>query len=149
MKQFELSDEAMEWLKNGEQGISSKAIFQITTGLPMLNGPFSNISYSNPSDPSDFRRCRLLLEAVPECRKKFKEMRFVSPQWDGLIEHWDELCKLMDEECQNWKEPKGNEVCQKTYDKMHKIIEKARKEQPTWIPNFTIVSYSEEKQEDK
>lgn len=100
------------WLASGNRGISSEAIASYLTGINFVSGHwFSN----HPHDPSDFKRCMDLLEAVPEFRPRLKEMAEVSPIWAELVENWDELEKLYKEEAPTGKAPK-------LYDRMQEII---------------------------
>lgn len=103
---IDVPDSAIEWLRNGERGSSSETIFYCLTQLPIKRW-----SSTYPSDPDDLRRCRLLLDTVPEFRARLGEMAQVSQQWAALVAHWDELCALMDEEA-----PSGQ--CPKTYARM-------------------------------
>lgn len=73
-----------------------------------------------PSDPSDLRRCRLLLKAVPEFRKRFHEMRKASKKWAVAVDHWDELCALFDQEAPNWATREYWEA-KRTYKRMKEI----------------------------
>lgn len=106
---------ATEWLRSGERGISSNAIFDHLTGLPVRGG----WSPWTPSDPDDLRRCRLLLEAVPEFRSGLPRMAEVSAGWAALVARWDELCATMDAESPNWREGRGS--APRTYALMQEI----------------------------
>lgn len=79
-----------EWLKNGERGMSSDAIFSVMSGIP--------VSYKGrqdaPSDYSDFRRCYELLESIPEWKPRIKQMAKISQEWERLAEIWTELSDL-------------------------------------------------------
>lgn len=77
------------WLLNGEQGLSAK------TMLKRLHDSAMTIREFHPSDPDDFRRCHLLLEAVPQFRQKLGQMRAVSAVWSRLVDSWDELTALL------------------------------------------------------
>lgn len=73
----------VEWLRTGERGLSSEAIAEQMSGLPVGQGyGFSN----HPSDPADLRRCRLLLDRVPEWQPRMSEPRARS-QFDQYQEH--------------------------------------------------------------
>lgn len=107
-----LSAAAVEWLATGERGMSSEAMFYQFTGV-------GEPSSRAPSDPADFRRCRLLLEQVPEFLTQLPEMAEVSPTWKALVAHWDELATLMDSEMPNWRDGSGR--VPKTYALMKQI----------------------------
>lgn len=107
-----LSDAARAWLATGERGISSDAMFARLSGsVPRTT--------ATPSDTADLRRCRLLLEQVPEFGTKFPMMADISPTWAALVQRWDELCTLMDAETPDWR--KGGGVAVKTYYLMKAI----------------------------
>lgn len=93
----------IDWLANGERGISSDTIFQILTGIPTNGG----ISKYHPSDADDFKRCRLLLEKCTTLKIALSEMGQVSPEWDGLVNKWEEISLLMDEETPDWRNSRG------------------------------------------
>lgn len=82
------------WLATGARGISSEAIVSHLTGVPISG----RLGLREPCDPSDFRRCELLLRAVPLARLALPAMRTVSPIWGQLVDHWDELVDLIEEE---------------------------------------------------
>ena len=110
------------WFVAGEHGTSSVVMFCWITRVQhnYLDGmPFSKCR-NHPSDPADFRRCRLLVEASPEVAAAFRTvMPTVSPVWSDLIAHWDELCEVMDAECPDWKTAEG--IAPRTYELMSSI----------------------------
>lgn len=115
-----ISDAAARWLAGGERGISSNFIFTRLTGVNAMGG-WSTERDCHPHDPADFRRCRLLLEQVPELGPLFPKMAEVSPTWARLVERWDAICAVMDEEAPKWREGRG-QIAPKTYD----LIKQAR-----------------------
>lgn len=94
-----LSLAAIKWLASGERGISSNTIFTRLTGIDALEG----WGGGHPYDPSDFRRCQLLLEALPELVPLFPKMADVSNEWKDLVYLWADIVKAMDEESPNWR----------------------------------------------
>lgn len=90
-----LSPNAAEWFVRGERGASSDAMFHVFTGR-------GEASTAHPSDPADLRRCRLLLEQVPEFRPLLVQMRGVSAHWARLYDGWESLTAVMDEEAPEW-----------------------------------------------
>ena len=98
------------WLLTGERGISSEAIASKMTGVNFTG----QWGMGHPLDPSDFRRCLLLLKAVPEFKERLNEMEEVSPVWKDMVENWDELEKLYYEEVHTGK-------CPKLYDRMKEL----------------------------
>jgi hypothetical protein len=95
----ELSENAKAdwWLSNGERGLSSEFIFQVISGR--------NIGARNyePSDPDDFRRCYLLLQAVPEWKMKLNRLKPFSKYWSNLVDNWDKLNELLEEQLKTKK----------------------------------------------
>lgn len=83
-----------DWLRNGERGISSEAIVTHLTGVHVG----SYYSHDYPHDPDDFRRCELLLRAVPEARECFAALADKGVVWSGLAAAWDELVALGESE---------------------------------------------------
>lgn len=100
----------LEWLLHGETGVSSKTIVSIITGH-MLDQ-----HQSEPYDPSDFRRCELLLRRVPSLRAGLGTMRNVSPWWSYLVDNWDRIVETAEGEipgCFDGGRPRGS--APKTY----------------------------------
>lgn len=110
---FDIPDAAVEWLKTGERGVSTEAIFAHMTGFPLSDWP---VHATGPSDPPDLRRCRLLLEAVPEFAARFAEMAALNERWAWLVPNWDRLCALMDTEAPQWRDGIG--TCPLTFKEM-------------------------------
>ena len=94
-----ISHEAISWLANGERGLSSETMFAHLIGISVC-GPDGQ---SHPYDCSDWRRCQLLLEAVPEVAQRFPKMAEVSPQWANLISAWPEILMALDEDSPDWR----------------------------------------------
>ena len=96
-----LSEAATKWLASGKRGVSSEAIFTHLTGVKCSrDSGFEAIPY----DPSDFRRCQLLLEQVPELQPLFHRMAEVSPEWEVLVQVWPDIIKAMDREATGWRD---------------------------------------------
>ena len=79
------------WLEWGYTGISSKTMLSVLTGKNIL--PESE--YSHPLDWADFRRCYLLVEAVPELRASIDKMAEVSSEWAIIVHDWDKLIETL------------------------------------------------------
>lgn len=109
---------AAEWLGAGERGMSSNTMFTVMTGFVACKDD----RWSDPSDPDDFRRCELLLDAVPDLRGRMEMMRAVSPEWARLVDRWADIVRTFDEECPGWR---GNKAwsAPKTYELMRSIID--------------------------
>lgn len=106
---------AMHWLLNGNTGMSSECLM-----ATMLNGgPVEGKAWEthfHPRDPSDFKRCVDLLNAVPTFRITLDVMKQVSKQWSVLVEHWGELESLLNDELKQHSAPK-------TYKRMKELFE--------------------------
>jgi hypothetical protein len=119
---FNLSQSAINWLADGERGLSSEQMFETFTGLPCVSRDFRNPP-CHPHDPDDLRRCMALLKDVPEFRGIMHEMRKVSPAWSRLVDRWDELAALLEQEMAD-RSNKGRAT--KTYDLMKEILRGAQ-----------------------
>jgi len=94
-----IKDRQIFWLMNGERGVSSETIFRHLSDMPI------NIGYEcHPLDPSDFKRCFLLLEAIPEWKSELHRMKKVSPVWSSLVDNWDKLTEMVKEQLQTGKD---------------------------------------------
>lgn len=113
-----LSDDLVIWLATGERGLSSEAIAHHLAGLPIKNN-FGTTHH--PVDPSDLRRCRLLLDAVPALADRIGEMANVSPAWAALVNAWGEICACFDDEVPEWRGD-GSWRAPKTYALMQRIL---------------------------
>lgn len=85
-----LPADAAEWLANGEQGLSSMAIF-----VSYFGG--SQTDLRTPGDPSDLGRCLNLLKQVPSI-PSVEHMRQVSPAWNALVDDWLVLSRSYERE---------------------------------------------------
>ena len=83
------------WLRNGEHGVSSKTMFKhLSSGVYDLA-----ISHeSHPHDPDDFRRCYLLLQAIPQFKNRLENMKRVSSVWERLVNNWEKLTVMLEEQ---------------------------------------------------
>jgi len=119
-----LSEDAVHWLAGGERGMSSEAIFTFLTGIDCTGRIRLHDlprSYDHPYDPGDFRRCRLLLEQVPELVPLFPRMAGASPQWSALVHAWPAICATMDAECPSWRGA-SEQYAHQTYELIKKAI---------------------------
>lgn len=109
------------WLVTGERGTSSLTIVEVLEGLPprLLIGRYAR---THPLDTADFRRCVLLLDAVPRYRARLGEMAAISPTWAALAAAWGELeASLRAEAGEAW--PDGQWRAPKTYERIRAILE--------------------------
>lgn len=110
-------DQFADWLRNGERGISSEAIVTHLTGIYVG----SYYSHDYPHDPADFRRCELLLRAVPEAREFFAALADKGVVWSGLVAAWDELVALGESEAPGIFDGRGWGSAPKMYARMAQI----------------------------
>ena len=121
-----LSDAAVRWLAQGEQGISSRAMFnRLALGIePHL---VTTWGMCNPWDPADFNRCEKLLRQVPELRERIALMADVSRIWANLVDHWQQIVDTFENECPGvFKDEAGHWKAPRTYDLMRRGIEGER-----------------------
>ena len=78
---------ADEWYRSNDTGASSETIWSVMTGNPVKH-------YSIPLDPSDFGRCRRLLQAFPAWRASLGEVAVRFPEWAPFVAAWDEMDRL-------------------------------------------------------
>ena len=101
------------WLEHGERGMSSETIFATITRRPILrHGP------SIPYDQDDFKRCYLLLKAIPEWKEKLFMLKKLSPAWVKLVDNWDKLTEMLEFMMQNGGSDNG-----KMYEFMEELID--------------------------
>ena len=110
-----ISAAAIQWLANGERGLSAETIFETLTGMRCRPSIWGSNHY--PHDADDLRQCLELLRRVPEFAPRFGEMRAVSPVWARLVDAWDELTALFEQEC-----PRQKGWAPKTCLRMREII---------------------------
>lgn len=89
------------WIRNGEHGTSSKTLLKYTFGTDITRN-----CENHPLDPDDFRRCYLLIKAVPQLKNYLQRMNDVSSVWAGLVENWDKLTEMLEEQMRT-KKPNG------------------------------------------
>lgn len=86
-----IEDRRIEWLRNGERGVSSETIHDFFAH----RGEIHKAGY--PHDSADFGRCYKLLELIPEWRARIHELgniRGLTGQvWAALAKEWDVLEK--------------------------------------------------------
>ena len=83
------------WIQNGEHGTSSKTMFSVMNTLDIKL--LSPREFCHPYDPDDFKRCYLLLEAVPEMKTNLPMMKNCPEPWPKLIDNWDKLTEMYEE----------------------------------------------------
>jgi hypothetical protein len=117
---MQVSPELVQWLANGERGVSSNTMVTHLCGIDATG----DWGADHPHDPDDLSRCRKLLEQVPELAPMLPRMATCLPGWGALVWRWQELCDLMDEEAPEWRTGKGS--APKTFALMRSLIKGAR-----------------------
>lgn len=86
------------WLMNGEHGMSSETMFY------HLSGRRIGRHETTPSDPDDFKRCYLLLKAIPQWKSELHKLKSVSKTWSNLVDNWDKLTEMYEQNVrEGWK----------------------------------------------
>jgi hypothetical protein len=79
-----IKDKVIEWLFNGETGISSKTI---AASVLRVNYKQADI----PHDKSDFSRCYKLIKFADIPISELKILARHYPKWKPLVENWEQL----------------------------------------------------------
>lgn len=97
------------WKQRGEHGTSSNTIYSAFMG-----GQPRDVNW--PLDPDDFRRCKQLLDLVPEWRTDLGKVSEAYPWFAPMISQWGEIERLYLSEIETG-------VCRKTYGFMKPLCE--------------------------
>jgi hypothetical protein len=114
------------WLAFGERGLSSEAIVTHLTGSAISRWGHGD----HPHDPADFRRCVLLLEAVPVAGLTFPTMRDVSREWARLVDAWDEILAELEAEAPGFRDRDAHGRASRTYSLMKRVLAAGAKCEP-------------------
>ncbi len=107
------------WLIEGDRGLSSEAIARTA-----LSGRPSGFRESWPYDPSDLRRCLLLLEQAPEAHENgLLVLAKRCPKWAALVNVWHDLSETLRSEIGVTLPPGGR--APKTYASMKEALDSA------------------------
>lgn len=112
-----VEDRAEWWFRNGDTGTSSLTIWHVFTGRP---SPHRDFCW--PWDPDDFRRCRILLNLIPEWREELCRVGVVFPWFEPFARRWDEFERLYVEEV-----PDDKGSAPKLYHAMRVAVKEAQK----------------------
>jgi len=108
----------VEWLANGEVGLSSR---QLAMWIAFDQKTDRGFGIDHPHDPDDLDRCLMYLERVPEARPHLYRMRELSPAWAALVDRWDEIeASHVDEVGLGWTKARS---APKTYALMRSILD--------------------------
>ena len=116
-----------EWLAGRERGLSSEAIVERLTGVPVsgrYGGQRSSLNY--PHDPSDFRRCEMLLRQVVVASIGFPLMADVSPEWKVLVENWSALVAIGEAENPDIFTTRARGDASNLYARMRELLDGVR-----------------------
>ena len=116
MNEPEWTGKVLDWLSNGEVGVSSNAMAMAS----LSRVPHPVFDTMHPLDPSDFRRCLLLARQIPEAKtvgaKLLAELdKF---KWKQIYEHWDEIEASLVSEL---GDDLNHGTCPLTYDLMQSL----------------------------
>lgn len=97
-----IDERATWWINRGETGNSSLAIWSALRGI----GTFEVEGDDWPNDPDDFKRCKQLLDLIPEWRSELGKVALVFPWFGPFSDRWTEFEKLWEEERSSGSYPK-------------------------------------------
>jgi hypothetical protein len=80
-----------EWIVNGEVGSSSRTMWSAIKGIYYT-------WHDYPRDPSDLRRCMLLVDTCTDVRQAFDRIATMYPYWLPILARWDVLIASLREE---------------------------------------------------
>jgi hypothetical protein len=126
MPTFDIPQTVIEWLCSGERGLSSEFIVDYLYGFPLIEGHWRGTPH-HPFDPSDLRRCLLLLADSPETATEFPRMRTASPEWVRLVDAWPALAAQLTEEIGDLRGP-ANWSAPLTYAAMKRVLDEPERE---------------------
>ena len=106
-----------DWMRYGEVGTSSETIWSVLSGHPIRDPGL-------PGDPDDFRRCHLLLEALPWWRGRLPEVAVVYPEWGPMVREWPRMTELFLEELPTGRAPRLYELMQKLREEGYALKKK-------------------------
>jgi hypothetical protein len=104
------------WWERGERGTSSETIFCAMTGRGLRRASY-------PLDPDDYRRCRRLLEIVPEWRGQLSKVVDRFPWFEPFATFWDRFDTMWDAEYKTGRCPMLYEEMQKACAAAERIKE--------------------------
>ena len=115
-----MSPEALDWLVDGEHGLSSEALFH-----KIVLGREPQDRY--PLDVDDFRRCELLLRQVPGLRERLPEMAEVGPEWNEIVKVWQLVADTAERELPGvFSRERFHGRCEQAYAVLDAAIEAGR-----------------------
>lgn len=94
-------ERASWWIDRGETGSSSLTIYAAFTGSAI-----DDDEADFPFDPDDFRRCKLLLDLIPEWRSDLQKVADRFPWLAPFVKRWDRFDRLYAQESESTSCPK-------------------------------------------
>ena len=79
---------AVEWVMGPDTGLPALTICAVMAGVAGTTLP------AVPADVTEYARCHRLLTAVPEWRRRLREVAEAHPEWAGLVDEWDRIERL-------------------------------------------------------
>lgn len=120
----ETQQQVIDWLANGEIGVSSRCMAMWLAFGERMAGPFGP---GHPHDPDDMDRCLKLLHRAPGLRSRLSSMADLSPGWAALVARWDEIEALQLEEIGlDWTKARS---APRTYALMREVLDGVRRQQ--------------------
>jgi hypothetical protein len=118
-----LPPEAVRWLANGRRGVSSNSFISAVYGIDAVRDGHRDA----PHDPSDFRRCRLMVDAIPGAKEQLLSLvdiqAYPRPRLAMLkvVENWELMCAVMDAEVPEWRDPPRDSSSPRLYRFMQQL----------------------------
>lgn len=118
-----LPPEAVRWLANGRRGVSSNSFISAIYGIDAVGDHYRDA----PRDPSDFRRCRLMVDSIPGAKEQLLSLVDIQahprPRLAMLkvVENWDLMCAVMDAELPEWRDPPRDSSSPRLYRFMQQL----------------------------
>ncbi len=115
----ELTAAQVMWLRSGERGMSSEALFERLTGHAICG---RGCLACHPYDPADLRRCLLMLE---QCGlvDRLHEAADLSGPWARLIGSWAKIVATLEGEVADWRKPTWGASAHGTYGLMRRLTD--------------------------
>ncbi|MFK4705742.1 hypothetical protein ABIC83_002581 [Roseateles asaccharophilus] len=122
-----LPAEAVKWLAGGDRCVASSTLFAAMYGVATRCTVQGRAA---PSDASDFRLCRLMIESIPDARERLLGLQDIRARGYervkilSVVKNWDALCAVMDADSPNWRDSKSA-PSRKLYEVLHLLNDQA------------------------
>lgn len=113
-----LTEAQIAWLRTGERGTSSLALFERLTGH-VICGEHERTAH--PLDPRDLRRCLLMLERCG-LADQLHLAADLSEAWGRLVPVWKEITASLEGEVSSWRVPVWGAAARSTYRLMRQVL---------------------------